>query len=354
MTKRPMFGLLKRLHRDQRGITGLETAIILIAFVVVASVFAYTVLSAGIFSSEKGKEAIHSGLEQARSSMELVGSVKAAAITADEIDDADDAWTASANVTGSTDTTDKKEGTSSVEFVVAGAFTTGLVAYENLGSTIDISDHYSARLWIKTDTDIAANVLRLVLDDTAGCGTALETLNIPAITAASGWTRVQVKLATPSALTAVACVGLNAGSDPVTPTVNVDLVEAPGEMSQLIFTVSNALNGEAIDLTTTTDADADGVISDEATKTHVAIISYLDKTQRVDDITWTSTQMGKGDSDTLLEPGEKMQIQVNLEALNPMPVAYTEMALHVRPEVGSPLVIERAVPAVVDASMDMK
>ncbi|MBF8266826.1 MAG: flab1 [Dehalococcoidia bacterium] len=329
MTKRPMFGLLKRLHRDQRGITGLETAIILIAFVVVASVFAYTVLSAGIFSSEKGKEAIHSGLEQARSSMELVGSVKAAAITADEIDDADDAWTASANVTGSTDTTDKKEGTSSVEFVVAGAFTTGLVAYENLGSTIDISDHYSARLWIKTDTDIAANVLRLVLDDTAGCGTALETLNIPAITAASGWTRVQVKLATPSALTAVACVGLNAGSDPVTPTVNVDLVEAPGEMSQLIFTVSNALNGEAIDLTTTTDA-------------------------RVDDITWTSTQMGKGDSDTLLEPGEKMQIQVNLEALNPMPVAYTEMALHVRPEVGSPLVIERAVPAVVDASMDMK
>jgi archaeal flagellin FlaB len=43
---------LMRLHRSQRGITGLETAIILIAFVVVASVFAYTVLSAGIFSAE--------------------------------------------------------------------------------------------------------------------------------------------------------------------------------------------------------------------------------------------------------------------------------------------------------------
>ena len=36
----------------ERGITGLETAIILIAFVVVASVFAFTVLSTGIFSSE--------------------------------------------------------------------------------------------------------------------------------------------------------------------------------------------------------------------------------------------------------------------------------------------------------------
>ena len=50
---------LKRARANQRGVTGLETAIILIAFVVVASVFAYTVLSAGLFSSEKGKEAIH-------------------------------------------------------------------------------------------------------------------------------------------------------------------------------------------------------------------------------------------------------------------------------------------------------
>jgi len=40
---------------NQRGITGLETAIILIAFVVVASVFAFTVLSTGIFASERSK-----------------------------------------------------------------------------------------------------------------------------------------------------------------------------------------------------------------------------------------------------------------------------------------------------------
>jgi len=69
--------LVKALRRDERGITGLETAIILIAFVVVASVFAYTVLSAGIFSSQKGQEAIHSGLQQARSTLELKGDVVA-------------------------------------------------------------------------------------------------------------------------------------------------------------------------------------------------------------------------------------------------------------------------------------
>ena len=67
--------MFKQLRQAQHGITGLETAIILIAFVVVASVFAYTVLSAGIFSAEKGKEAIYSGLETARSSMELVGGI---------------------------------------------------------------------------------------------------------------------------------------------------------------------------------------------------------------------------------------------------------------------------------------
>ena len=39
----------KRAVGDERGITGLETAIILIAFVVVASVFAYAVLTAGLF-----------------------------------------------------------------------------------------------------------------------------------------------------------------------------------------------------------------------------------------------------------------------------------------------------------------
>ena len=67
----------KGLHRGQKGITGLETAIILIAFVTVASVLAYSVLSVGIFSSEKGKAAVYKGLDQASASMELRGSVLA-------------------------------------------------------------------------------------------------------------------------------------------------------------------------------------------------------------------------------------------------------------------------------------
>jgi flagellin FlaB len=69
--------ILARLRhlRDERGITGLETAIILIAFVVVAAVFAFVVLSTGLFSSERGKEAVYAGLAKTRGTMELSSSV---------------------------------------------------------------------------------------------------------------------------------------------------------------------------------------------------------------------------------------------------------------------------------------
>ena len=61
--------------RDERGITGLETAIILIAFVVVATVFAFVVLTTGIFSAERGKETVFAGLQKARGTMEVRGGV---------------------------------------------------------------------------------------------------------------------------------------------------------------------------------------------------------------------------------------------------------------------------------------
>lgn len=67
--------LIRRLLGKQQGITGIETAIILIAFVIVASVFAYVVLSAGLFSTQKAKEAINAGLQEARSTIEVKGNM---------------------------------------------------------------------------------------------------------------------------------------------------------------------------------------------------------------------------------------------------------------------------------------
>ena len=76
-----MMQKLFKLHKGQKGITGLETAIILIAFVVVAAVFAYTVLSAGLFATQKSQEAVYSGLKEARSTLEIRGGVIATADT---------------------------------------------------------------------------------------------------------------------------------------------------------------------------------------------------------------------------------------------------------------------------------
>lgn len=75
------FHHLLGLWTDQREITGLETAIVLIAFVVVSSVFAFSVLSTGLFSSDKAKETIAAGLEGKRSTLEMKGSIVLTAST---------------------------------------------------------------------------------------------------------------------------------------------------------------------------------------------------------------------------------------------------------------------------------
>ncbi len=67
--------LLGRIHEDQRGITGLETAIVLIAFVVVAAVFAFAVITTGLFSSEKAASTASAGLGEASTTLLPKGAV---------------------------------------------------------------------------------------------------------------------------------------------------------------------------------------------------------------------------------------------------------------------------------------
>jgi len=66
---------MKSLHHDEDGFTGLEAAIVLIAFVVVAAVFSYVVLGAGFFTTQKAQETVHTSVSQASSAMEPSGPV---------------------------------------------------------------------------------------------------------------------------------------------------------------------------------------------------------------------------------------------------------------------------------------
>jgi flagellin FlaB len=191
--------LVKSLRKDDRGITGLETAIILIAFVVVASVFAYTVLSAGIFSSQKGQEAIFSGLSEARATLEVKGSV---------------------------------------------------YAYGN------------------TTTE---------------------------------------------------------------------------EVTAVTVTLTNTMGGQAIDLTPNTDGNS----------THATVISYTDKNQHVADLPWTVSWIGKNNGDNSLDQDEQAVIRIDLSGLSPSPSTYDTFTIQVKPIVGASLILNRTLPAKIDAVMDL-
>jgi flagellin FlaB len=64
-----------RLTKDEKGFTGLEAAIVLVAFVVVAAVFSYVMLGAGFYTTQKSQEVVHTGVAQASSSLAPSGDV---------------------------------------------------------------------------------------------------------------------------------------------------------------------------------------------------------------------------------------------------------------------------------------
>lgn len=72
--------------RKDSAFSGLEAAIVLIAFVVVAAVFSYVMLGAGFFATQKSQEVTYSGIKQSTSNLVLDGNIYgAAALTAGNI-----------------------------------------------------------------------------------------------------------------------------------------------------------------------------------------------------------------------------------------------------------------------------
>ena len=59
--------------KEDKAFSGLEAAIVLIAFVVVAAVFSYVMLGAGFFATSKAQEVTYSGVKQSTSNEVLDG-----------------------------------------------------------------------------------------------------------------------------------------------------------------------------------------------------------------------------------------------------------------------------------------
>ncbi|MEM3983069.1 MAG: archaellin/type IV pilin N-terminal domain-containing protein [Sulfolobales archaeon] len=74
-----------QLKRARRGIVGIEAAIVLIAFVLVASALAFVVLNMGMFTTQKTKEVIARAYEESTRAIDIAGNVKAT-VTNNELD----------------------------------------------------------------------------------------------------------------------------------------------------------------------------------------------------------------------------------------------------------------------------
>jgi archaeal flagellin FlaB len=209
-----------KIIKQESGITGLETAIILISFVVVAAVFAYTALSAGLFSTQKSQEAVYSGLERTQSTLELKSAV------------------------------------------IGKAINTG----------------------------------------------------------------------------------------------------AQGYLSQITFTLSNALGGTPVDLTPPLTTGTNGLAP--AGSPNKVTISYKDSIQKVDDLFWTVSQLGRNNGNNLLDPDEQFEITIGsavvahnggnlVDALSRHLVADTRFTLDIKGANGSTLVFERNTPSWIDRVINL-
>jgi len=71
--------------KKDNAFTGLEAAIVLIAFVVVAAIFSYVLLGAGFFATQKAQEVTYAGIKQATSNAVIDGSLYAN-VASDKLD----------------------------------------------------------------------------------------------------------------------------------------------------------------------------------------------------------------------------------------------------------------------------
>jgi len=65
--------LMRCIRKNKRGIVGIEAAIVLIAFVVIAAALAYVVINMGFYSAQEAKSTINKGINEATSALELDG-----------------------------------------------------------------------------------------------------------------------------------------------------------------------------------------------------------------------------------------------------------------------------------------
>ena len=66
---------MRKLVKNKKGIVGIEAAIVLIAFVIIAAALSYVVINMGFYITQKTKETMQGGLEESLNALQLDGLV---------------------------------------------------------------------------------------------------------------------------------------------------------------------------------------------------------------------------------------------------------------------------------------
>ena len=69
----------------RNGIVGIEAAIVMIAFVVIAAAFAFMVVNMGLTSTQRSQEAIQQGLKEASCPLTIDGSILLKSVEANDV-----------------------------------------------------------------------------------------------------------------------------------------------------------------------------------------------------------------------------------------------------------------------------
>ncbi len=148
------------------------------------------------------------------------------------LSDCETAWTAGGSVVATADSAFKRMGNYSAKLVVgAGAAAGAVLGYIDITS-IDISDCDKIEFDMYSSIALTAGYLDFVLDDTSGCISPLESIDIPAMTAGT-WYRHSLSLANPHSDTAIISLGVVNTTDVGACTLYFDNIHAVKDGSKI-------------------------------------------------------------------------------------------------------------------------
>jgi len=136
------------------------------------------------------------------------------------------AWTPSANVTASVNTTapTPKQGANCSKLVCAAGFTTGMVAYFATG-TLNLSTYQQLTFWVQSSAALASGALSINLCSDAAGVTIVDTFTLNKALNAGQWTAVTIDKGAPLG-TSIQSVRLTANSSLASTTISLDNISA--------------------------------------------------------------------------------------------------------------------------------